>query len=162
MTAYSTIANSQIDQDSPVTQTLMTALRDNPIAITEGASGAPRNQPQSMDVVIGSGSGSTGSATTYLTITGIDDIRYLLISHFVSVEAPSENQNSANVSYALYDGSWTSNQKVCNVVSLESSIVWETRAHILDTDGYSQIRFTLTEIGTGSASVETFVAGLGE
>jgi hypothetical protein len=42
MTTYTSIPNTDIDQDSPVTQPLMTALRDNPIAITEGASGAPR------------------------------------------------------------------------------------------------------------------------
>ena len=44
MTTYTTIANSEIDQESPVTQTLMTALRDNPIAITEGSAGAPQIQ----------------------------------------------------------------------------------------------------------------------
>lgn len=42
MTTYSTITNGQIDQDSPITQPLMTALRDNPTAIAEGATGAPR------------------------------------------------------------------------------------------------------------------------
>lgn len=42
MTTYTTIADADIDQDSPVTQPLMTALRDNPIAIGEGAAGAPR------------------------------------------------------------------------------------------------------------------------
>lgn len=42
MTSYVAIPNGDIDQDSPVTQPLMTALRDNPIAITEGAVGAPR------------------------------------------------------------------------------------------------------------------------
>ena len=42
MTTYTAITNGQIDQDSPITQPLMTALRDNPIAITEGATGAPR------------------------------------------------------------------------------------------------------------------------
>lgn len=42
MTTYTTIPNSDVDQDSPVTQPLMTALRDNPIAIVEGATGAPR------------------------------------------------------------------------------------------------------------------------
>ena len=42
MTTYTAIPNADIDQDSPVTQPLMTALRDNPIAITEGATGAPR------------------------------------------------------------------------------------------------------------------------
>ena len=41
MTTYTTIPDTDIDQDSPVTQPLMTALRDNPIAIAEGASDAP-------------------------------------------------------------------------------------------------------------------------
>lgn len=35
MTSYVAIPNGDIDQDSPVTQPLMTALRDNPIAIGE-------------------------------------------------------------------------------------------------------------------------------
>jgi hypothetical protein len=41
MTTYTTITNGQVDLDSPVTQTLMTALRDNPLAIAEQTSGAP-------------------------------------------------------------------------------------------------------------------------
>jgi hypothetical protein len=35
MTSYVAIPNGDIDQDSPITQPLMTALRDNPIAIGE-------------------------------------------------------------------------------------------------------------------------------
>jgi hypothetical protein len=42
MTSYVAIPNGDIDQDSPITQPLMTALRDNPIAIAEGETGAPR------------------------------------------------------------------------------------------------------------------------
>lgn len=42
MTSYTTISNAEIDQDSPATQPLFTSLRDNPIAIAEGAVGAPR------------------------------------------------------------------------------------------------------------------------
>jgi len=41
VTTYSTIADSEIDPESPGTTTLFTKLRNNPIAITEGASGAP-------------------------------------------------------------------------------------------------------------------------
>lgn len=41
MTTYTAIPNGDIDQDSPLTQPLLTALRDNPVAITEGAAGAP-------------------------------------------------------------------------------------------------------------------------
>ena len=48
MTNYTTISNSEVDQDSPVTQTLMSALRDNPIAITEGSAGAPKIQTNAI------------------------------------------------------------------------------------------------------------------
>lgn len=41
MTAFVAIPNGDIDQDSPVTQELCTALRDNPLAIAEGSTGAP-------------------------------------------------------------------------------------------------------------------------
>ena len=41
MTTYTAIPNTDIDQDSPITQPLMTLLRDNPIAIAEGAANGP-------------------------------------------------------------------------------------------------------------------------
>jgi hypothetical protein len=41
MTTYTAIPDSDIDPESPITTTLMTQMRDNPIAITEGAAGAP-------------------------------------------------------------------------------------------------------------------------
>lgn len=44
MTGWVDISNTAIDQDSPITVSLVTALRDNPRAITEGASGAPKMQ----------------------------------------------------------------------------------------------------------------------
>jgi hypothetical protein len=42
VTTYTPIPDSSIDVDSPGTQSLFGALRNNPIAIAEGASGAPR------------------------------------------------------------------------------------------------------------------------
>ncbi len=42
MVAYVEILDSEIDPESPGTTSLFTRLRDNPIAIIEGASGAPR------------------------------------------------------------------------------------------------------------------------
>ncbi|HAF38622.1 MAG TPA: hypothetical protein DCG72_06510 [Gammaproteobacteria bacterium] len=41
MTTWLEIANGDVDQDSPVTQPLMTGLRDNVRAAAEGATGAP-------------------------------------------------------------------------------------------------------------------------
>lgn len=46
MADWTTITETATDPDAPVTSTLIKALRDNPAAIAEGASGAPRiNQP---------------------------------------------------------------------------------------------------------------------
>ncbi|RDH86363.1 MAG: hypothetical protein DIZ78_09340 [endosymbiont of Escarpia spicata] len=47
MTAYNAIPAADIDPDSPLTTSLMTHLRDNPIAISEGSTGAPKNQTAS-------------------------------------------------------------------------------------------------------------------
>lgn len=48
MTTYTAITNGEIDQDSPVTQPLFTAIRDNPIAMFEGAPGAPKLLPRAL------------------------------------------------------------------------------------------------------------------
>jgi len=42
MTGYNNILDTEIDADSPITTALLSRLRDNPIAVTEGAIGAPR------------------------------------------------------------------------------------------------------------------------
>lgn len=42
MASYNEITDGEIDPESPITTSLMTKLRDNPEAIAEGASGAPR------------------------------------------------------------------------------------------------------------------------
>lgn len=44
MTAYTVISDSSLDPDAPITSSLGYAFRNNPIAIAEGASGAPRLQ----------------------------------------------------------------------------------------------------------------------
>ena len=55
MTTYTAIANSEIDPDSPITTGLMTKIRDNPIALAEGASGAPAVD---VEAITGSGKNS--------------------------------------------------------------------------------------------------------
>jgi hypothetical protein len=42
MTTYAAIADSEIDAESPITDLLLSRLRDNPIAMAEGKAGAPR------------------------------------------------------------------------------------------------------------------------
>lgn len=48
MTTYIDVPDTQVQTDAPVTSTLMTQLRDNPIAMMEGSADAPRLRPQAM------------------------------------------------------------------------------------------------------------------
>lgn len=48
MADWKQIPDTDVDPDAPVTSELMYALRDNPVAIAEGASGAPRIEPQAV------------------------------------------------------------------------------------------------------------------
>lgn len=67
MTTYTTIADSAVDPNAPLTSELLTALRDNPLAIQEGTAGAPKIK----DKVV-SGSGTT-------TVSGLDEYGGLFI-----------------------------------------------------------------------------------
>lgn len=49
---YTAIPDTDIDGESIVPQNLMTLIRDNPIAITEGASGAPRVQLAGLETKV--------------------------------------------------------------------------------------------------------------
>lgn len=49
MATWTNIANTAVDADSPGDEALFTALRDNPTAQAEGASGAPKQERQSFD-----------------------------------------------------------------------------------------------------------------
>lgn len=51
MTDYTVITDSQVDPDAPITSGLGYAWRDNPIAIAEGAPGAPRINQGAIDRV---------------------------------------------------------------------------------------------------------------
>lgn len=79
MTAYSAIADSDIDPESPITTGLMTKLRDNPIAIAEGSSGAP-----TVDNAIGANwpaiATATASGSATIEFSGLDGSydRYIL------------------------------------------------------------------------------------
>jgi len=48
MADWFNITDTQVDPDAPLTSQLGYAWRDNPIAISEGAPGAPRNQMASL------------------------------------------------------------------------------------------------------------------
>ena len=58
MADWTVITDAQLDPDAPLTSDLAYAWRDNPIAIAEGASGAPRI----VDAALGNTPTTTGAA----------------------------------------------------------------------------------------------------
>lgn len=60
MADYRTITDAEVDPDAPLTSSLGYAWRDNPIAIAEGATGAPRVQDGALDTIV------TGAGTTWV------------------------------------------------------------------------------------------------
>ena len=61
MTSYVAVSNGEIDADSPITADLMSKLRDNPIAITEGASGAPKVMRAALNMTANTLTGTVGA-----------------------------------------------------------------------------------------------------
>jgi hypothetical protein len=74
MTSYTAIPNGDIDQDSPITQPLITALRDNPIAIAERDASVPANLFPT--VLLGTLTTTSGTTATLsgLTLTSYSQL----------------------------------------------------------------------------------------
>jgi hypothetical protein len=62
MTTYTPILNAEVDAESPVTDLLLTRLRDNPIAIGKAAAGVPLNLLPT--VLLGTLTTTSGSTQT--------------------------------------------------------------------------------------------------
>ena len=80
MTTYVAIPNGDIDQDSPLTQPLITALRDNPLAVIEGDSSAPRIVGMALDLYLG----TITATATEAGLSGLGDLDGVMM--FVSLE----------------------------------------------------------------------------
>lgn len=115
MTTYTAIPNSDVDQDSPVTQTLVTLLRDNPLAIAEGSTDAPRVQPRALQTGL---LGRTFANSEVFDVTNIKAVRLDLAAYF------NNTSSSARFQVAFSDdggSTWGSTQDVF-IISDSSSV----------------------------------------
>lgn len=133
MTTYTAIPNGDIDQDSPVNQTLMTLLRDNPIGMFEGATGAPRLE----DAALGSTATAAGAdwARNRIALHNYNEIgTYILAEYTVAgsinpgTVVPGSNLNPTNagqISIGLaLSGAWRCMGYVQSAVSAGQSTLW--------------------------------------
>lgn len=102
MTTYTTIPDADIDQDSPVTQPLVTALRDNPIAIAEGAAGAPKVVAGALaGTFLGSFDGGDG---VWAGLSDLDDIEGIYLCGAARVITTSSVSGTISIRFSDDNG----------------------------------------------------------
>ena len=164
MATFSTIADGSIDQDSPITQSLMTALRDNTLAIQQGDDTAPNivSRALGLSIVTGSATHTTNTTTTLCTMnTGVDanlaDSNYALMCGVIDCTAVSDsitarvfsNRVSAPVNLVNVSFGGAASQSFC---------------FLYETGGSSQfvnLRLATTLTGTGTVSAYGAIILLG-
>jgi hypothetical protein len=150
MTTYTAITNGEIDQDSPVTQPLLTALRDNPIAIAEGASDAPRIDGAALEnVFLGFSSLSGWSSAFTFKAT---QTQYIIAKY--NFASPSPSNFTPQVRFSTDGGSsWGSGQAILGNTASQGDYWLALNLQ----DGTGQ---TLTDfIGAGTTTTVTVPSG---
>lgn len=109
MSTYNEIFDTQLDPDAPITSGLGYQFRENPIAIAEGASGAPKI---AMKVVQGTG------AT--INFTGLDDFNGIWLDFY----ATESGGVGADITIALSDDNGSSYSSASIVAVIPPGASW--------------------------------------
>ena len=145
MTSYVAVSNGEIDADSPITADLMSKLRDNPIAIAEGASTVPSN----LFPTVLLGTLTTSSGTTQ-TLSGLDLTPYKFL--YISVKNVTFSGTS---SLGLSGGS----VQISNVTSGTPLVVAVTVDLISGVVGNTDVSAGVWTGSTASTSLVFYVGG---
>ena len=76
MADYTDIDDNELMPDEPITSLLGFRFRNNPVAIAEGAPGAPRNRPGSLAIYLGTVVAPSATVAGLSDLDGIDVIRF--------------------------------------------------------------------------------------
>ena len=165
MATFSTIADGSIDQDSPITQSLMTALRDNTLAIQQGDDTAPNIVSRALGLSIVTGSVTHTSATTSTICTmntGVDanlaDSNYALMCGVIDCTV-----NSDSITARVFSNRVSAPVNLVNV-GFGSSTGSQSFCFLYETGGSSQfvnLRLATTATGTGTVSAYGAIILLG-
>lgn len=83
MADYIPVVDSSVDPDAPLTSDLMYRLRDNPLAIAEGAAGAPKVRSEAM--ALRTAAGDRTSDGVVFTMNGLDRVAALMVNSYASI-----------------------------------------------------------------------------
>jgi len=143
--AWTTISNALVAVGAKPFATTIQALRDNPVAIAEGATGAPQVHPAALETFRGVVSITGTTEQTYLDLD-----RYVVIRADVHmVAANSATTTTFQVRYSNDNGStWGSYQAITNLNPVNSSTASDRR----DLVGMFRLNLS-TGVGVGRGVV---------
>lgn len=108
------ITDSAVDPDAPLTSDLGYAFRDNPIAISEGASGAPKVKALAFS---NRTSYLTATSVGYITLLDMDDFRTVTVSGYINIGAVDEN---VTLSVELSENNGATWETAVNILGVNS------------------------------------------
>lgn len=170
-TSYISITETETDPDAPLTSALAKKWRDNPIAIAEGASGAPKVVGAALNIFLVEGT-STGSGTiTLCTATGLDAVNRVGIGYKIRGSATSSGGTwydaSIDIRYSLStDGgsTWGADTSI-DYLATNGANGYNPITHgsfySVDTTGYNALRIRVVHStnGTKSSTAQLFAIG---
>ena len=106
MTSYITITDAETDPNAPVTSELGKKWRDNPLAIAEGATGAPKIKVRSF---------SSGALAATATFTGLGDYGGLVFN-VVAVEGSGTATDNVTFEYSNDGTTWSTPVVIGSVI----------------------------------------------
>jgi len=149
MADYTDIGDNELMPDEPITSLLGFRFRNNPVAIAEGAPGAPKVLGKALDIDIGNLSGTDA-------VVGLEEVSKLLLMAQANSSIGSGSR-TATVGYQRRNlaGSWSSTSQLAShtVVGTDNTPMSASvaGAAIVDMVGYDGIR--LAGAGTLSGAV---------
>ena len=160
MADWTNLPNQAVGVGGLPSGTTVTALRDNPVAIAEGAAGAPRVQGVALSgirIADEAGSRNSTGTSTLLTVIDMDAARTVLLDGFVF--ATSNPSGVIRYRTSLNNGStWGTEITLASVPGGVDGTDRFTR--VIDFSGginAIQIRFSQGVISTGSVSAQAAV-----
>lgn len=103
MADWKIIPDTDVDPDAPVTSELMYALRDNPVALAEGATGAPRVMGVALDTFIGYNN-TPMTQSSPVAFVGLEGIGEVLVSFSADGIDTTSRTHALQVSFTNNNG----------------------------------------------------------
>jgi len=163
MADWTNLPNQAVGVGGLPSGTTVTALRDNPVAIAEGAAGAPRVEGVALGGLFLAANELPGNGTI-LTITDLDDVSELIVLGSAGGFASGGGNQAGIVEYRLSEnngGSWGGYINIVTSVGDTTVPMWRSRLiKISMLPSFNAVQFRSAGFNTSTpGSVDVFISG---